>query len=294
MTFEVKKSAQTDKIVETQIVKITGLTSLRVELASFEAVFKLANSQFCKFVINPLVNTPTNLIQESATGPIPSGMMPHLNEIQRNIVIKTVRLCKNIDEPNLIMIEGPPGTGKSHVVTGIVSELIDNREFPETKKLKILICAQSNAAIDTIFDRLVARKKSLNDYSTQKSYKLVRFGVEDKMSPTAKLYSSQNLSKKSTESASSVNVHLSEYAKVARRNAIAEKVMLDEQIKHLEINGKRNSVDMDKLRKLKEKRINVVRFIEDKPIDKVQKEVAIIQGAAVVCLTLSSCIKLQG
>jgi ATP-dependent RNA/DNA helicase IGHMBP2 len=71
---------------------------------------------------------------------------PGLNESQRRAI-----QCA-LDTPSVAIIHGPPGTGKTSTLTELILQAV-NRD------LRILVCAPSNIAVDTILGRLA-------DYST--------------------------------------------------------------------------------------------------------------------------------
>lgn len=72
---------------------------------------------------------------------------------------KTTR-TKNLD-PSIMLVEGPPGTGKSYLISNLALQMIFGDET-HNLNLKILICSGSNAAVDTITEKLLAtRKKGL-------------------------------------------------------------------------------------------------------------------------------------
>lgn len=65
-------------------------------------------------------------------------------------------------EPNVGLIIGPPGTGKTIVICNIILTLMSKLLATTNSKPKLLICAPSNEAVDAIVRRLVEIKKDLN------------------------------------------------------------------------------------------------------------------------------------
>lgn len=55
--------------------------------------------------------------------------------------------------PNVSLIEGPPGTGKSRLIVNLILQLIYGVDLK--KKFRILLCASSNAAVDIIACKLL-------------------------------------------------------------------------------------------------------------------------------------------
>lgn len=61
-------------------------------------------------------------------------------------------------EPNISIIKGPPGTGKTKTIIGIIqtalNAITENRERFINSNKKIMICAPSNLAVDEILLRI--------------------------------------------------------------------------------------------------------------------------------------------
>lgn len=68
-----------------------------------------------------------------------------------------VIICSS-KEPNVGLIIGPPGTGKTNVICNIILTLMSK----QLNKPKLLICAPSNEAVDAIVRRIIEIKKDLN------------------------------------------------------------------------------------------------------------------------------------
>lgn len=61
------------------------------------------------------------------------------------------------EKPNVGLIIGPPGSGKTNVICNIIINLMSNVQT----KPKLLICAPSNDAVDAIVRRVLEVKKDL-------------------------------------------------------------------------------------------------------------------------------------
>ncbi|CAF3828841.1 unnamed protein product [Rotaria magnacalcarata] len=83
-----------------------------------------------------------------------------------------ISACMHEDrDDRLHLIFGPPGTGKSHTIAGIVLNLLENYLY---KNKKILICAPSNSACDVISCHILQRlSKQQRDQHT-----LIRIGSQ--------------------------------------------------------------------------------------------------------------------
>lgn len=60
-------------------------------------------------------------------------------------------------QPLISLIEGPPGTGKSRLITNLIMQLLYGKEVKQP--IKILICAPSNAAVDILTKNLIDARK---------------------------------------------------------------------------------------------------------------------------------------
>ena len=69
--------------------------------------------------------------------------------------------CLNISEPKLMLIEGPPGTGKSRLISNLIMQLRYGREIK--KGIKILLCAPSNNAVDLIAIKLSSLRQEMQN-----------------------------------------------------------------------------------------------------------------------------------
>lgn len=72
------------------------------------------------------------------------------NQSQSNVISNIYSWEINKSKSNLCLVKGPPGTGKTHTIIGIIRMLRKKHK----SKCKILICAPSNNAIDELTVRL--------------------------------------------------------------------------------------------------------------------------------------------
>lgn len=71
-----------------------------------------------------------------------------------------VTICLS-KEPNVGLIIGPPGTGKTNVICNIVLTLVSKPNTIIKTKSKLLVCAPSNEAVDAIVRRLLEIQKEI-------------------------------------------------------------------------------------------------------------------------------------
>ncbi|WP_293139979.1 AAA domain-containing protein [Okeania sp. SIO3I5] len=84
-------------------------------------------------------------------------------------------VCKALATEEIFLIQGPPGTGQTSVITEIIRQIL--KEYPNDK---ILISSQSNVAVDNVLTRI----------STVESQeiKCIRIGREEKIEENAKQF----------------------------------------------------------------------------------------------------------
>lgn len=70
-----------------------------------------------------------------------------------------VTIC-SAKEPNVGLIVGPPGTGKTNVICNIILTIMSKHAKTNTRP-KLLICAPSNEAVDAIVKRILEIKKDV-------------------------------------------------------------------------------------------------------------------------------------
>lgn len=79
-----------------------------------------------------------------------------LNNSQKEAVKMAMTICST-KTPNVGLIIGPPGTGKTNVICNIIINMISKLQV----KPKLLICAPSNEAVDAIVKRILEIKKDI-------------------------------------------------------------------------------------------------------------------------------------
>lgn len=94
--------------------------------------------------VNQLVHRPKK-IQPPETAPVEP-----INENLKNVAegdsqLEAVR--KGIGNKNIFLIHGPPGTGKTTVITEIVRQLVKNNK-------KVLVTSQTHIAVDNVLEKL--------------------------------------------------------------------------------------------------------------------------------------------
>lgn len=70
------------------------------------------------------------------------------------------------EEPGIYLLQGPPGTGKSTVIKTIIEQLLYTVKNVQNsgEKIKILVCAPSNGAIDELTLRLLELRRQFRKF----------------------------------------------------------------------------------------------------------------------------------
>lgn len=74
--------------------------------------------------------------------------------------------------PNIGLIVGPPGTGKTNVICNIVLNLLYKPHTKAHTKPKLLLCAPSNEAVDALVKRIIEINNDIkSEYNLNLVYK---------------------------------------------------------------------------------------------------------------------------
>jgi len=173
LRYIIKLKLMNVKINTSKNIRCSSIFYLKPKLKQCEAVVRLDKSALHQAIINP----------ESQLLPIKINHQlkndPKYNTSQLNVIHNTNQLV-NGSLPGVMLIHGPPGTGKTHTLIGIVKKLfIDWKESGSCPK--ILICAPSNGAIDEIGKRLHKERDFLKTSNVNRPLRIVRIGQEESM-----------------------------------------------------------------------------------------------------------------
>ncbi|XP_053665076.1 uncharacterized protein LOC128714225 [Anopheles marshallii] len=100
-----------------------------------------------------------------------------LNSGQMNVLSSVLAECFYTELPTISIIQGPPGTGKSRVISHLILQLMHIARSNGTK-MKVLMCAASNTAVDVIVKKLLRFKEST---AHTRNLKVVRTGLKTKV-----------------------------------------------------------------------------------------------------------------
>ncbi|NWQ88132.1 SETX helicase, partial [Burhinus bistriatus] len=173
-------------------VKCVVVGSLVTTQRTFKGLLLLSRSPLAKPIINPSYNDfcPRDLPVASESA---ASDMNEYNEGQRRAIETAYAMVKQHPGlPKICLIHGPPGTGKSKTIVGLLSRVLreNTRNEKATQKTnskikpnRFLVCAPSNAAVDELMKKIIVafKEKCQNRQEPLGNcgdIKLVRLGAE--------------------------------------------------------------------------------------------------------------------
>lgn len=202
------------------------------------------------------------------------------------------------------LIQGPPGTGKTKTILGIVGyslsqQITKNAIQVEGKtaesSAKILICAPSNAAVDELVLRL---REGVRNYKGETMpLRVVRLGRSDAVNAAVRDLTLEELVDKELQ-AKSNDTSTDPQLRLEHTKCIAERDKLREELKDTSLNADQLMELEDKLRGINKKRNELAKKLDDqrervsiayrtRDIDRRNLQAKILNGAQVICSTLS-------
>ncbi|XP_035411095.1 probable helicase senataxin [Cygnus atratus] len=173
-------------------VKCVVVGSLVTAQRTFKGLLLLSRSPLAKPIINPSYNDfcPRDLPVASESA---AFYMNEYNEDQKRAIETAYAMVKQHPGlPKICLIHGPPGTGKSKTIVGLLSRVLrgNTRNEKTTQKTsskikpnRFLVCAPSNAAVDELMKKIIVafKEKCQNRQEPLGNcgdIKLVRLGAE--------------------------------------------------------------------------------------------------------------------
>ncbi|XP_026543099.1 probable helicase senataxin isoform X2 [Notechis scutatus] len=153
-------------------VKCMVVSSLATTHRRFQALLMLNRSPLAMPILSPSVPyfSPRDLNTESEKS-LP--YMKDFNEGQKQAIESAyAMITQHPSSPKVCLIHGPPGTGKSKVIVGLLHRILDERSGKENsiqrlnakiKTNRILVCAPSNAAIDNLMKKIILEFKKFRE-----------------------------------------------------------------------------------------------------------------------------------
>ncbi|GBO10016.1 putative helicase senataxin [Araneus ventricosus] len=162
-----------------KIMKGNGLFCLSSYLKLVEASHNLEYSPLCQSILKPESSTFfSNYPDVPSTSTFSKAQMSIIQGISSEIE-------KQVSEPKLFLIQGAPGTGKTHIILGLLENLI----FSCRSRQKILIVAPSSVAIDEIGSRLIELDERSRSWSSHVGIRFVRVNLYGKTSEKMRPFS---------------------------------------------------------------------------------------------------------
>ncbi|KAF4076992.1 hypothetical protein AMELA_G00203080 [Ameiurus melas] len=197
--------------VNTQPVRCEVIGSLISAVREFRALCLLQKSKMELPVLKPDIKYSTPCKDD-----LTNLDMPEYNRDQANAISCGVAMVKRKQNtPKVLLIHGPPGTGKSKIIVGMLHRLLSDGESPagnryaKSRRTRILLCAPSNAAIDNLMKKIIIpfKEKCLDKHAPQGNcgdINLVRLGSERTISEYLTPFSLDNQVRKRLEKAQQI------------------------------------------------------------------------------------------
>ncbi|XP_051961438.1 probable helicase senataxin [Xyrauchen texanus] len=231
----------------------------------------------------------------------PSNLdIPEYNDVQARAIACGLAMIKRPQKtPKFLLIHGPPGTGKSKTIGGLLFKLLSsggNAVAPvgnlpaKARRTRVLLCAPSNAAIDSLMKKVIVIFKDKccdlnNPQGNCGDINLVRLGNERTISGSLKPFSLDHQTKARAQRAQQTGE-----ADVQR-----QKEQLDQRIENLSqrcANAKKDSADFKKFTETKsqllKERERLSRQIKECRGRRQETQALVLQNAHVICCTLST------
>ncbi|KAK3098590.1 hypothetical protein FSP39_021052 [Pinctada imbricata] len=255
--FIMKGRASYFQPLQDKFCYIEPIVSLVSTMRQLTAMTSLPNSPLCKHILDPkdmaVFGTMWN---PSDVGHFQS--ISKYNYSQRQAIDMAGRLSVTPPSlPKIMLLQGPPGSGKSHTIVGMVDRIIQETH----RQGCICLCAPSNAAIDVIVKKLMEYKKTMLRKSGKELYNLgiVRIGKPSTMLPEVKPIALNELVQANLKE-DAVKQHMQNIPPSVRDDLSVKKQrikILNDQLSVLETRGKHMQArkvmsDINKERKLLE------------------------------------------
>ncbi|XP_072285581.1 probable helicase senataxin isoform X3 [Pyxicephalus adspersus] len=276
-------------------VRCAVIGSLITTQRQFKALVQLQRSPLFKPIINP---TPNEFLPRDEIQNISSLMhiSREYNSDQRNAIEKAYAMVKLHPRlPRICMIHGPPGTGKSKTIVGLLHKILmeqsnvgDQNFNAKTKRNRVLVCAPSNAALDDLMKKIIlvfkenCRDKK-NTLGNCGDISMVRLGSEKTISPDVVKFSLD----------CQVNYRINKASQDP--SVLKQKEILDRQLDELshqramERCNKNTCEELDlKISKLTKERQYVANILKEQRKRPQEVQRNIILDSHVICCTLST------
>ncbi|XP_072517573.1 probable helicase senataxin isoform X2 [Salminus brasiliensis] len=196
--------------VDAQHVRCEVISSLISTLREFRALCQLKNGIMARPYI---LLKPHVAVYAPCEEGLPDLDMPEYNMDQAKAIGCGVAMVRRrqYSSPKILLIHGPPGTGKSKTIVGLLQRLFSEHNesasanrHNKAHRMRVLLCAPSNAAIDNLMKKvIVAFKEKCRDILCPQGncgdINLVRLGSEKTISKGVIAFSLDSQTTKKTQ-----------------------------------------------------------------------------------------------
>ncbi|XP_017768937.1 PREDICTED: helicase sen1-like [Nicrophorus vespilloides] len=250
--------------------------SFNIFLRQVTAIKLLKNSPLLDYILYP---RPERYLMPSIQSRSLTHQRVNLNNEQKRAVLEASYFIMDKSD-GIYLINGPPGTGKSTVITNIILEALSSPNF----KGKILLLAHSNCAIDSLLTKLIQIRSELAGQSKHKM-KLIRIG--NRASPAVQYHTLDYL----TDYNLRISV-INECPQLENDYKILKQDIKELQKSHsAEPNDETYKQLTLKVNELKNFSKTYLKYRFDSKHE-VEKN-RVLNGASVICSTVGSCLKLH-
>lgn len=277
--------------------RILSLTQINLHMRQFLVLLNLENSPLLDNILSPRSNFYNS--RQMADRSKYKGK-EGLNREQGDILLSVFGHCMDTSRPHIMLIQGPPGTGKSRLISNLVLQL--HRGVANSpQRMKILICAQSNTAIDVIVLKLVKLFRLL---SKEEQGNILRTGTANKVNQECKMVFLDTLARRRVNEL--IKCRKLRDEDPSFETFYLERESLERKLKHFEYrvtqDGKmaQNSIMVDEIFKLRDRLEKIKRLLPDN-VDNMDLQdnerwrmessakKQLVTKADIICTTLGSC-----
>ncbi|XP_023663656.2 probable helicase senataxin isoform X2 [Paramormyrops kingsleyae] len=278
--------------VNNQPIRCELVGSLVTAIRQFKALCLLKTSSMKRPLLAPHVEYFRAQLDR-----IPSLSLPGSNSEQIKAISSGISIVKRPEKtPKICLIHGPPGTGKSQTIVRLLQKLFSegltnvSPVGSKARKLRVLLCAPSNAAIDSLMKKVIVEfKDSCRDIHSPLGncgdINLVRVGNERSISKNLMLFSldsqTRNRIQKAQHSAD-VDIQRCKEQLDQRIDSLSRRLVMETK------NRAMFDQLMDQKGKLLKEREQLSRSLREARIRKQETQTKVLQDAHIICCTLST------
>lgn len=273
-----------------KLQRLSVVSKITPTLRQMEAVSLLEKSSFAQCIARPNVSN----FWHRKGSPMKSGFKNSFSDEQHEVISSAVAAV-NVpgNEVRVVLLHGPPGTGKTHTIVGIVTELLCRNS-----KQTMLIVAPSNAAVDEIGRRLLTHRQWQYNRKvpSEQMLKVVRIGQDSMVHPDVRGIRLEELLQKNIQKEGTERVKELErsiiYLELEMKKCAEKKAELMRCSCPDERSLRRLDFEADHLRSQLQQTKEKKRAFQSggrQSRSILERKLAILRGAHVVLSTLNSC-----